>query len=211
MLPGGVIKRIWTGVAAALLAAASAQAAPPVVFRGFLDDAGNAAMVGSGPAPSPPLFGDDLEIANNVAVHALSIPTAGAVRFDSNGFSAGGVDPYFTLFAGNGAGATFFASNYEQAFATGGDFDFTLSLAAGDYLVALGAFANMSIAENYGAGTLGEGFVGLGEPAALGSTYYELVVSTADVQPIPEPPALLLLATGLVGLASFGGRRRADA
>ena len=37
------------------------------------------------------------------------------------------------------------------------------------YRIALGAFANMSFAENLGSGVLGDGFVGLGVPGVLGA------------------------------------------
>ena len=65
------------------------------------------------------LFGDDFEIANNVALHTFSVAAPGSFNFDSNGYDAGGIDPYFTLF-GTGPTATFLASNYDQAFSTGG-------------------------------------------------------------------------------------------
>jgi len=77
-----------------------------------------------------------------------------------------------------------------QAFATGGDFSYSATLAAGSYRLALGVFANMSFAENLGSGTLAEGFTALGAPIYAGDTSYRLVVTT----PVPEPAAWLLLA-----------------
>jgi hypothetical protein len=65
----------------------------------------------------------------------------------------------------------------------------------------MGAFANMSFAENLGAGTLADGFIGLGEPGFLGSDYYELAITMPDATAVPEPATLLLLATGLGALA----------
>jgi hypothetical protein len=38
----------------------------------------------------------------------------------------------------------------------------TASLPAGSYTVAMTSFLNMSFAENYGSGTLGDGFIALG-------------------------------------------------
>lgn len=187
-----------------------AHATPLVTVSGFLDDSSNASLIGSGAFPDPPLFGNDFEIANNVALYALTLATPAAVTFDSNGFAAGGVDPYFTLFQGSSApAATFLASNFAQAFSTGGDFLISLALAAGDYFMAIGAFANMSLAENLGIGTLGDGFIGLGEPAFLGTTYYELVVTADGSAPpsseVPEPSSLLLLSSGI---AAFTRRRK---
>jgi hypothetical protein len=174
--------------------------ASTVTLSGFFNDASNTALVGSDLGPA--LFGDDFEIANNVALYALAVPIAGLVSFDSNGFAAGGADPYFTLFQGNGPSATFLDSNFLQAFSTGGDFLISLPLAAGNYMIALGVFANMSFAENLGMGTLADGFIGLGQPDALGNYFYELVVTQPD-QVIPEPSTLVLIVSGLAGLAGL--------
>jgi len=179
-------------------------------FSGFLNDAGNPALVYSDLGAA--LFGDDSEIANNVALHTFSIAAPLTASFDSNGFDAGGVDPYFTLFAGSGGTATFLASNYDQAFSTGGDFLISLALAAGDYTIALGAFANMSMAENNPDAdpTLGDGFTFLGGPGYLGNYYYELNVDTGTPPPpVPEPGSLPLALIGLA-ILGMGSRLRAS-
>jgi hypothetical protein len=186
------------------LSASSASAAT-IGLSGFLNDAGNPFLVGPLQSPDPPLFGDDFEIANNTALHPITITVAGTVTFTSLGFAAGGVDPYFTLFSGTGPGAVFVDSNFVQAFSTGGDFSLSFDLAAGDYTVAMGAFANMSFAENLGAGTLGDGFTALGGPSFLGTYYYELEILTPDSQ-VAEPSSLTLIA--LAGAAAIGSRRR---
>jgi hypothetical protein len=191
-----MMHRLTIAATCACLLAGPADAAS-LTFSGFLNDPGNGALRGSDVMPSPPSFTDDWEIANNVAVHAFNLPVAGLVSFDSQGFAAGGADPYFTLFAGSDDSATVAGSNYGQPVA--GDFLLTFALPAGDYQVAMGVFANMSFAENYGTGTLGEGFTRLGGPDSLGSSYYKLVVTTEAV-PTPEPAALLLLAFGLTSL-----------
>ncbi|MCK7479858.1 MAG: DVUA0089 family protein [Candidatus Moduliflexus flocculans] len=124
----------------------------------------------------------------DVAIYQLNLPVGGNTTFDSNGFAGGGADPYFTLFSGLGPSATFLYSNYDQAFSTGGDFLYVLPPTAGDYTVAMGVFANMSYAENLGAGALGDGFIGLGSPDLLGSYYYELGVTRPD-EPVPRSPS----------------------
>jgi hypothetical protein len=195
--------------ASALTLVLLASIARATTLSGYLDDPGNANLIGSD--LGTPLFTDDFEIANNVALYALLVPTAATVTFDSNGFDAGGVDPYFTLFQGSTpATAIFFESNYDQAFSTGGDFLISLVLPAGDYFVALGAFANMSFAENLGIGTLDDGFIGLGvpDPILLGSYYYELDIASSSVAPVPEPSSSLLLVAALVALARYSASRR---
>jgi len=180
-----------------------------VSFSGYLNDQGNTHLVGSGPDPSSPLFTDDWDISNNVALHEFAVASADTFTFESVGFGMGGIDPYFTLFRGTGPSATFVDSNYVHAFSIGGDFTMSLALTADTYTVAIGSFANMSFAENFGVPlTLGDGFVGLGEPFLLGNYYYELnVTGGATPPPAPEPVTLSLLAIGLVGL--IGAKRRA--
>ena len=65
----------------------------------------------------------------------------------------------------------------------------------------------MSFAENSGSGTLGDGFVGLGDPGSLGDGSYSLALTT----PVPEPSGTWLMAFGLVavGTRAWRGRRGA--
>ena len=156
--------------------------ASTVTFNGFVNSTNTALK--SGPYLGPPLFGNDWEIANNVAIYNLSIPVQSKVTFTSKGYAAGGADPYFTLFRGRGNAATFLTSNYTQAFSTGGDFVLSLVLGAGDYMVAMGVFANESFAENYGSGTLGDGFISLGVPDFLGNYSYQLEITGIISDPI---------------------------
>ena len=172
-------------------------------FSGFLNDPGNTALVGSDLAA--PLFDNDNDIANNVALYAFSLTTAGTVNFLSEGFALGGIDPYFTLFSGTGNAATFVDSNFVQAFSTGGDFNLNEALGVGDYTIAMGVFANMSSAENSGSGTLGNGFIGLGEPGSLGDYSYKLRVTTPSETPaVPEPSYTVVVALGAAALLCSG-------
>lgn len=144
--------------------------------------------------------------------------------------AAGGFDTYFSLFEGSGASATFLASNDDGGCgpATPDPVceDSRLSfanLAAGTYVLALTLPENYSIAENYGAGTLGDGFIGLqgdyydeASDTVRTSAYAFDLTSTPTSTPPPPPPtvtpepsALLLLGTGMIGL--YGVRRRLPA
>jgi hypothetical protein len=186
-----------TCLALALLCAAPQADAVDFSFSGQLNDPTNAALAGSD--LGAPQFTSDAAVANNVALYTFNVATSGTASFTSLGFAGGGVDPYFSLFSGSGNAASFIGSNYVQAFSTGGDFAFGFVLTPGDYTIALGSFANMSLAENAGVGTLGDGFSGLGQAGALGSTFYKLNIDLPDrAIGAPEPGTLLLL--GLAGV-----------
>lgn len=190
--------RMKIGLIIPFLALTAAVAhADTVTLSGYLNDPANAALVYYDLTPA--LFGDDWEIANNVAIYDLALPVAGNVEFRSLGFGKGGLDPYFTLFEGTGGTATLLGSNYAQAFSTGGDFDLFFDLAAGSYTLAMAVFPNMSFAENLGSGTLADGFLGLASPDYMGNTYYELAVTYqgGGVPSVPEPATWLLVLPGL--------------
>ena len=200
------MRLLFLSFSVCLLINAEAQA---ITFNGYLNNPGNTALIGSD--VGAPHFGNDFEIANNVALYVIPVPTGGTVNFRSVGFAAGGVDPYFTLFRGTGSSATFVASNYAQAFSTGGDFNLSFSLTPGDYTVAMGAFANMSFAENLGTGTLGDGFIALGEPDALGNYYYELQINLGQqttAVPSLNEWGMLIMSVLLGGSGIYLLRRR---
>lgn len=178
-----------------------------ITISGSFNDAGNAALVWSD--LGSPLFGDDGEIANNVALYDLVIPYGGTVEFESTGYANGGAEPYFSLFSGSLASkstASFILSNYLESDI---DFDISTVLGAGSYVVALGVWENMSFAENTGTGTLGDGFIFLGGPGLLGNYYYELEVTHPDDpgHPVPDPGGtLLLMSLGLMGCSAVRKR-----
>lgn len=167
---------------------ASAATASAATFSGNFGDSSNTALVGSDLGAAS--FSDSYAIADNVALYNLVVPTAETVSIQSTAFAAGGADPYFSLFQGTGGSATFLASNYNQAFSTGGDFDYSGMLVAGHYEIALGVSANMSFAENYGSGTLADGFIGLGDPGSLGNGSYALQVTMKSAQPPLAAPEI---------------------
>jgi len=197
------MRTITTSLAGAALALAASMAGA-ATLAGNLGDSGNGALVGSD--LGAPDFSDDDAVADNVALYAFAVTAGGTVSIVSTGFAGGGVDPYFTLFSGSGDTATFLDSNYAQATSTGGDFAWTGTLAAGSYEIALGTFENLSFAENLGSGTLGDGFIGLGDPNSLGDGSYSLTLST----PVPEPTSAWLIGIGLVAVGTRAWRGRRD-
>ena len=140
----------------------------------------------------------------------------------------GGFDSYFSLFAGSGSSATFVASNDDGGCGPATpdpvceDARLVLDdLAAGSYVLALTLPDNYSFAENYGSGTLGDGFIG------LQSDYYDYASGTertsnyafdltttptgsgtTPAASTPEPGSLILLGSGLATLACEQYRRR---
>lgn len=177
-----------TAVALALLGAGAAASAATFTFSGNLGNAANTALVGVD--LGAPSFASVYDIANNTAIYRFTVATAGTVVF-ATADGAAGVDPYFSLFKGGTNAATFVDSSYFQP---AGDFTMSMTLAAGTYTVALGAFDNFSFAENYGSGTLADGFIGLGEPDSVRNGFYSLQVTT----PVPEPTTAALLLAGLL-------------
>ena len=104
---------------------------------------------------------------------------------------AGGFDTYLSLFAGTGPSATFLASNDDgpcpPATPVAGncaDSRLSLSLAAGNYTLVVAAFDNQSLAENSGAGVLGDGFVGLGNYDPLRTGNYAIDISAGGIDEI---------------------------
>ena len=203
-----VMSAPWRCLVGILAVTGSLAVASPVTtyYGGNLTDATNSALVGSGQHLAPADFTDP---ANNVALYHFNLAQAGNVEFTSTGFAAGGAAPYVTLFAGLGAGAGFAQSNYDDAvLGDGGDFDLVWALSAGDYTLAIGAFENLSFAENLGSGTLDDGFIGLGQ--LLGDGSYAVAV-TAGVAgggggggTVAEPPMpALVLAAAFVGLLAL--------
>ena len=136
----------------------------------------------------------------------------GGTNAAGNPIAAGGFDPYVTLFAGSGPGATFVASSDDGSCPPGtiadalcGDPTLTVPLAAGTYTLAVSAFFNLSFAENLGSGTLGDGFVGLGSFGARTNTYAVDVSGNAVVLPtllLGYAPNGITFGAQTVGVAS---------
>lgn len=145
--------------------------------------------------------------------------------------SSGGFDTYLSLFSGTGPTATFVASNDDGGCgpaspdpASGGYCEDSrldiADLAAGSYTIALTLPDNYSIAENYGYGDLGDGFINLqgsyyddatGEVRtsnfAFDITADGLSGTTPPPSSVPEPSSIALLGTGLALTAGHLRRR----
>jgi len=174
----------------------------------------------------------DAQNPNDVFLVSFTLAAESAIKIQTWSFgggtnaagsviASGGFDPYVSLFSGDGAGATFLASNDDGQCPPGQSApacaDSTLItglLAAGTYTLALTTPFNFSFAENYGSGTLGDGFIGLaasfddGSCAATCTSAYAVDVS--DSAPVPEPPTWLLLGIG-AGMLGLARRRRTAA
>ena len=136
---------------------------------------------------------------------------------------AGGFDTYLSLFHGFGPTATFFASNDDGGCGPASpdpvcaDSRLSLtSLAAGNYTIALTLPNNFSFAENYGTGTLGDGFIDLqgdyydaASNMVRTSNYaFDVTYNPSSVAATPEPPSIALFATGLAIAFAFLRPRR---
>lgn len=147
--------------------------------------------------------------------------------------AAGGFDPYLSLFRGSDDAATFLASNDDGACppgaaGPGGCLDSTLSiasLAAGEYVLVVSLPGNFSFAENYGDGTLGDGFVGLvgddftdfaGNPRT-GDWAVDIGFGQGagngggNPTPVPEPGSIALIFAGIGATLWRAGRVRSAA
>jgi hypothetical protein len=174
----------------AVLSLCGISTANTIHLFGNLNDTADPRIIGPGVNGAGAAF-DSLDPGasiDNVVLYFLTVPTAGAVTFTAPGADPSLIDPYLSVFDGSGFLATFDFSVVTLAF--GDAINVSQTLAAGNYMVALSSFDNMSDAENFGSGTLGDGFVTLGNYS--GGIGYDLTIDTPNV-PTPEPSSTMVL------------------
>jgi hypothetical protein len=157
---------------------------------------------------------DSFTVGTASAMEAITFSYGGGVNGAGTTIAEGGFEPYLSLFdsAGNFLASTFFGTTCPAGANTnsssGQCYDVSLdggTLAPGSYQIAISAFENLSIAENFGAGTLGDGFTGLGNLAAGEDLHYAFDVVLSPTTAVPEPS--LGWMSGVVLLAIFGARK----
>jgi hypothetical protein len=149
------------------------------------------------------LFQLKLDVTSNLNIQTWGY--GGGTNAAGAGIAPGGFAPYVSLFQGGGNGATFLASNDSGLCPPGNpvpaceDATLNINLAAGTYTVALSVFENMSFAENLGSGTLGDGFIGLGNyydavSGIVRTSDYAIDITSVGIVPEPSTVALVIAA-----------------
>jgi hypothetical protein len=159
----------------------------------------------------------DFTVGVSSMVQAITFSYGGGVNGNGLAISQGGFEPYLSLFdaSGNFLASTLFGTNCPPGANTNSVssqcFDVLLDagiLAPGNYAIAISAFENMSFAENSGAGSLSDGFTGLGNLAPGEDMHYAFDVVLQDTSPIVTPEPASLGLTGCAVLAAFLMSRR---
>jgi hypothetical protein len=168
----------------------------------------------------------DFHVNSESSMKAVTFSYGGGTNGNGMLIAPNGFEPYLSLFDAGGdfIASTFFGTTCPAGAQTNADtgfcFDVALDggiLADGDYKIAISAFENLSFAENYGSGTLADGFTGLGNLAEGEDLHYAFdVILEPSVMPVPvpEPSTFLPVAggivscwVGLVGRRESGRRR----
>jgi len=138
---------------------------------------------------------------------AITFSYGGGVNGSGASIAEGGFQPYLSLFNGSGAflASTFFGvtcpagANINSI--SGACFDVSLDggvLAPGTYQIAMSSFINLSLAENFGSGTLADGFSGLGNLFPGEDLHYAFDVVLTSAEAVPEPGSAVLVFCGLL-------------
>jgi hypothetical protein len=167
----------------------------------------------------------DANNPNDVLLRVFTMSASSPLTIQSYGYGggtnaagtvtpAGGFDTYVSLFTGTGPTATFLASNDDGSCPPGNAspacHDSTLvvpSLGAGIYTMALSVFDNFSFAENFGSGTIGDGFIGLGDyfdasSGTVRTSNYAVDIRASGLTPEPATSLPVIVALGLLAILS---------
>ena len=152
---------------------------------------------------------DTIKVSSTSTLTATTFSYGGGTSLTGPVVAAGGLEPYLSLFDASGdflastylgttcpAGANTYSGNCYDVMLDGG------TLVAGTYYIAVTDYANMSLAENYGSGTLADGFTGLGSlQAGENLNYaYDVTVTSLVSTPTPEPNFGILTGIAMAGL-----------
>lgn len=162
---------------------------------------------------------ENFSVASTSTMTAITFSYGGGVNGNNVVITQGGFEPYLSLFDSSG---DFLASTYYGTTCPAGANTNTVSgqcldvgldggvLTPGSYQIAITAFDNFSLAENYGSGTLADGFTGLGDLQDGEDLNFAFDVDLTPTTPpppaVPEPGTLSLLGLGLVGIRFVSGR-----
>ena len=156
----------------------------------------------------------DFHVGSTSSMKAVTFSYGGGTNGNGMLIAPNGFEPYLSLFDSGGdfIASTLFGTTCPAGAqtnpGTGFCFDVALDggiLEAGDYKIAISAFENMSFAENFGSGTLADGFTGLGNLADGEDLHYafDVTLEPSSTSPVPEPSAEVLLLTGLALLTQI--------
>lgn len=162
----------------------------------------------------------DFNVPAPSTMQAITFSYGGGVNGDGSTIAHYGFQPYLSLFSASGdfLSSTYFGTTCPAGANTnpgsGLCFDVLLDgglLEPGNYALTISAWANMSLAENIGSGTLPDGFVGLGFLDFGEDLHYAVDVILQDAAPsnaTPEPGSLGLLCGGGLMLLTYRRKRR---
>jgi len=157
-------------------------------------------------------------IYSSAAVQAITFGFAGGTSQTGAVVAAGGLEPYLSLFDSSGdfITSTYFGTTCPAgAGSVGGNcYDVELdspALVAGTYTLVLSAYANLSLAENYGSGTLADGFSGLGNLSGSENLNFAFDINIPTAATVPEPGAGWMFLVGGAAIAALVKARQPQA